>query len=240
MTPMVMGVIPFALAIGTAIGASSLSDATGLLGAVVILAGSAQLATIQMLDSGTSSIVIISSAILINARIVLYSAALAPWFADQPLRRRLVLAIPVIDQMHFTCGARFERGDLDTGDRTAYYTGAAIWLVAAWLGTQTIAVFVGGRAPEALGLDVAGPLALVGLLAKSTATRPAVVAALTGLAVAVFAIGLPLHSSVLAASIAGIAVGRIAARPGRHTDTSGVGSECAPDRHQQDAGEVGR
>ena len=46
----------------------------------MILAGAAQLATVQMLDAGTAPLVVIVSALVINARILLYSAALAPWF----------------------------------------------------------------------------------------------------------------------------------------------------------------
>lgn len=206
-TPMVIGVIPFALAIGAAIGASTLSSAEGLFSGPTILAGSAQLATVQMLDEGAGPLVIIVSAILINARLLLYSASLAPWFAEQSLARRLLLAIPVIDQMHFTCTPRFERGDLDLRSRTKYFAGAAAWLVGAWIGAQALSIIVGARAPEALGLEAAAPLALVGLLAKSTVDRRAVVAAAVGCVVGVTTVGLPMHSSLLAGSVVGIIVG---------------------------------
>ena len=136
MTPMVIGVVPFALAIGAAIGTSSVPLGAGLLSGPLILAGSAQILTLEMLDSGAPALVVILSAVLVNARILLYGAALAPWFADQPLRRRLLLAIPVIDQTHFVCGARFTRGDLDSTGRVLCYIGAAGWLVSAWLGAQ--------------------------------------------------------------------------------------------------------
>ena len=139
-TPMVIGVIPFALAVGAAIGTSDLSTAEGLASGPIILAGSAQLATVQMLDAGAAPAIIVLSALVINARLLLYGASLAPWFADRPLRTRLLLAVPVIDQMHFTCSPRFERGDLDEPGRVAYYTGAALWLCGAWIGVQAAAI----------------------------------------------------------------------------------------------------
>jgi predicted branched-subunit amino acid permease len=224
-TPMVVGVVPFALAIGAAIGTSTLTSAEGLASGPAILAGSAQLATIQMIDAGAAPIVIILSAVVINARLLLYSASLAPWFAGQRLSTRLLLALPVIDQMYFTCGPRFERRDLDERGRIAYYVGAATWLIGAWVSAQAAAVVLGAQAPAALGLDIAAPLAMVGLLARSTSGRPARAAAVAGFTIAVVAVGLPLHSAVLVASICGIAAGWTV-QPGgsRHSGTAEVAS----------------
>lgn len=215
MTPMVIGIVPFALAIGAAISASSMSSAQGLASAPVILAGSAQLAMVQMLDAGTAPLVVIVSALAINARILLYAAALAPWFSGQSRSRRLLLAMPVVDQMHFTCTPRFERGDLDASGRVAYYTGAAAWLVLAWLGTQAAAITVGARLPESLGLELAAPLAMAGLLAKALTNRATVVAGVVAGVVAVAGVGLPMHSSLLVAMVVGIAAGRADTAPGR-------------------------
>jgi branched chain amino acid efflux pump len=209
MTPMVLGIVPFALAVGAAISTSSLTTAQGLASGPIILAGSAQLATIQMLDVGTSAVVVIVSALVINARILLYSTALAPWFREQPLRRRVVLALPVIDQMHFLCTPRFAKGDLDASGRVAYYAGAGTWLVSAWLGTQLLAVIVGARLPEGSGLELAAPLAMAGLLAKSTVSRATVVAAVVAGVLAVAAAGLPMHTSLLVATLVGILAGRL-------------------------------
>jgi predicted branched-subunit amino acid permease len=209
-TPMVIGVVPFALAIGAAIGTSSVSTWAGMASAPLVLAGSAQLSTIEMLDAGAEPIVIVLSALIINARLVLYSASIAGWFRDEPLRRRLALAIPVIDQLHFTCIPRFERCDLDRSERRAHYAGAAIWLATAWTASQWLAILVGARVPEGLGLGVAAPLALAGLLAKSTVDHRSIVAAVGASSLVVIAIGLPFHSALLVAAIGGIVAGSVA------------------------------
>ena len=93
MTPMVIGVLPFAVAIGAAIGASNLARTDGLLSGPAILAGSAQLTSVEMLDAGTAPLVVIFSALMINARLLIYSASLAPWFAGHSRWSRLALAI---------------------------------------------------------------------------------------------------------------------------------------------------
>ena len=205
MMPMAMGVAPFGIALGAFIGASSVDPWAGLASAPLILAGAAQLATLQMLDAGSSPAVIIVSALLINLRLLLYSTSLAPWFASARLRTRLLLAVPVIDQTHFVCVPRFERGDLDHRHRVAYYTGAATCLIGTWLGSQTAALALGASLPDAARLDMAAPLALVGLLAKSVAGRASLTAGAVAVTVASVGAGLPLHSATLVATVVAIA-----------------------------------
>ncbi|MEL6982424.1 MAG: AzlC family ABC transporter permease, partial [Actinomycetota bacterium] len=190
-TPMVVGVAPFGLAIGAAISTTSLSLGQGLVSGVAILAGASQLTVITMLDDGVAPLVIILSALIVNVRILLYSAALAPWFRDEPLRRRLILAIPVIDQMYFTCVPRFERCDLDRGERRAYYLAAGGFLIVGFLSTQAVAIVAGAQLPTWTGIGVMAPLALAGLLAKSVADGRAVRAAAAAAVVAVIGAGLP-------------------------------------------------
>jgi predicted branched-subunit amino acid permease len=206
MTPMAIGVAPFGIAIGAFIGASSIDPWAGLASAPLILAGAAQLVTLQMLDAGSGPAVIIVSALLINLRLVLYSTSLAPWFRSAPLRTRAMLAVPVIDQTHFICVPRFERGDLQHHQRVAYYTGAAACLIGTWLSTQTVALAVGASLPDGARLDMAAPLALVGLLAKSIGDRGSLAAGVVAVAVAALGAGLPLHSATLVATVVAISV----------------------------------
>ena len=205
MTPMVIGIVPFGLAIGAAIGASGTTASQGIASAGLILAGAAQLSVVKMLEAGATPLVIVLSALMINARLVLYSASLAPWFTDEPLRRRLALALPVIDQLYFTCIPRFEQGDLDASGRRWFYAGGAIFLAGSWVAAQTIAIVAGAALPAWTGLHIAAPLALAGLMAKSIQSRSAMNAAGVGALVAVFGVGLPFHSAVLVATLVGIA-----------------------------------
>ena len=217
-TPMVISVVPFGLAIGAAAAASSTPTLPALASAPLILAGAAQLTAIQMLDAGVGPLVIIASALMINARLLLYSTSLAPWFRGESLGRRLLLAITVIDQLHFTVLPRFERGDLDRSGRIAFYVGAASWLLIAWITSNSLAVLVGAQLPESAGLHVAAPVALAGLLAKSIDGRNAAIAAVTAAMISVVAVGLPFNSVVLVASLAGIAAGSAHAAV-RHRET---------------------
>ena len=211
--PMAMGVAPFGLAIGAAVSASNVPAPVGWLGAPLIMAGSAQLTAVEMLDAGAAPLMIVVSALVINARIVMYSAAMAPWFRDEPLLRRLVLAIPLIDQMYLVSAPRFEQGDLGPRARQAYWVGGASVLCGTWVTTQAVAIAAGASLPEGVGLHVAAPLALAGLLAKTVSGRPTAVAAAVAALVAVAGIGLPFQASVLLASVSGVVAGAVAGDP---------------------------
>ncbi len=205
--PMAVGVAPFGFAIGAAVGASNVPVFAGRLGAPLIMAGAAQLTAVEMLDAGAAPLMIVVSALVINARIMMYSAATAPWFRDEPMRRRLLLALPLIDQLYLVNVARFEQGDLGRRERQAHWVGGALVLCGTWVTSQTVAIFFGAGLPESFGLDLAAPLALVGLLAMSVKERPAIAAAAVAGLVAVVGVGLPFRAGVLVAAMSGVVAG---------------------------------
>ena len=222
MVPMVIAVLPLAVAIGAVIGTSSVPSLTGWAAGPIVFAGAAQLVTIQMLDSGAAPAVIIVSALALNARVLMYGAAIAPWFRTASLRRRLLLAAPLIDPLYLTGAARFEKGDLDDRGRQAYWLGGAAFLAVAFAGVQAIAIVTQASLPESTGLQIAAPLAFAGLLAKSTPNRPAVRAAIVAAAVATVGAGLPFQSAVVVAALAGLAAGGVSARRQKDAEEGAV------------------
>jgi predicted branched-subunit amino acid permease len=128
------------------------------------------------------------------------------------LRQRLLVAIPLTDPLYFTATARFARDDLDQSGRLAYYLGAGGLLLASWMGIQAVAIAAGSTLPHWVGLHLAAPLALGGLLAKVATGRPATAAAVTAGAVAVAAVALPLQAGASLGVVAGIAAGVVITR----------------------------
>lgn len=210
--PFVLGVLPLALAIGAMLAESSVSALAGWLAGPAIFGGAAQLLTIQMLDAGAAPAVIIVSAVLVNSRVLFYGAAIAPWFAEAGLRTRLLVAIPLIDPLFIQSQQRFARGDLDQRGRTAYYSGAAVVLVVAWMSVQAIALLVGGTLPDYLSLEMAAPLVFAGFLANLAKGRPALTAASVGGVIAVTGSFLPYQLSLSAGVVAGLVAGWVTLR----------------------------
>src|SRR6476661_2396090 len=76
MVPWLLGVIPFGLVIGVSAARADVPGVAAWLGGPLLFGGSAHVATVQLLDAHAAAAVV--AALAINARLVLYSAAMAP------------------------------------------------------------------------------------------------------------------------------------------------------------------
>ena len=175
----------------------------------LLFGGSAQLVAVKLLDSGASVVIVVVAALVVNARMLLYSAALAPYAADWSARRRWGAAYLLADPVYAMAVTRFARADGGGSprDRFRYYmsTGVVVWI--AWMALTGAGVLLAGVLPSSLPLELAAPLTFLLLLAPMLTTRAGYSAAATGGIVAFVASGLPLGMGLLAGAGAGIAVG---------------------------------
>jgi 4-azaleucine resistance transporter AzlC len=208
--PIAVGIIPF----GLVAGAAAVEAGYGVGGAVgfsvIVFAGASQLAAIDLLSGGSAVAVAVLTAWLINLRMVMYSAALAPWLGHVPTRKRTLAAYVLTDQAFALSITHYGKG-APVEDRLRYYLGVAIPLWVNWQVTTLIGALVGSSIPDDIPLDFAIPLCFLVLLVPSVKDRPTVVAAVVGGvgAVLVAEAGLADGAIVLGA-VAGIAAGAIA------------------------------
>ena len=175
----------------------------GAVGAVVMsattFAGSAQFAAASILDDGGGASRAIVAALLLNARYVPLSLAVASIFPGSR-RRRLLESQLIVDESWALAGrsGRFEYGVL---------VGAGILLYVLWVGGTALGTVVGDLLdPEAIGLDAAFPALFLALLAPYLRTRRALltaaVAAVITLVLLPFAPpGVPIVAAAFAALI---------------------------------------
>src|SRR3954469_180799 len=95
MLPLLTGYVPFALVIGS-VCAQHGAPLAGWTGSLLIFGGSAHLAAIRTLDSSGVAAAIFTG-LLINARLMVYSASLARRWAGQPRWFRIAAAGLIID-----------------------------------------------------------------------------------------------------------------------------------------------
>ena len=210
--PLAAAVLPFGLAIGATIADSELWAPGALAGALLLMAGASQLAVVGLLNSGAGIAVAVGTALLINARFILYSAGLARWFRQEPLWRRMLLAIPLVDQSFLLGQQRFEGDQPEAADvewRRRYYLTVSAMLLAVFVPGQLVGFAVGSSLPEGAGLSMAAPLAFAGMLAMACKTVPAAVAAATGGIAVVVVAGLPSGLSLPVAALVGVAAGSV-------------------------------
>ena len=217
---MLVGVIPFGLVAGATPATSGLGGDAAIGLSTIVFAGASQLAAADALADGSSALIAIIAACTINLRMLLYSASLAPHLTEVPLRRRLFMAYLLTDQAYAVSISRWTREASVDGTpgaaanqaaRVPFYLGAALTLYVNWQICTVIGVLIGSAVPDSLPLDFAVPLVFVVLLVPSITSRPAIVAALVGGLVALFAgeAGAA-HLGVLFGALGGIAAGALA------------------------------
>ena len=204
-SPLMLGIVPFALVAGIAAvdAGLGLAEAVGM--SVIVFAGASQLAALELLGSNAPLAVVIGTAAVINLRMVMYSASIAPYFADYGRRLRAGLAYVLTDQAYALSIAEYEENP--ERSRWRYYLGAAASLWVVWQIGTVAGVVVGAGVPEAWGLTFAVPLVFLALLVPAMKDRPTTAAGVSAGAVAVVAAGLPLNLGLLVGAITGVAVG---------------------------------
>lgn len=208
--PLVVGLAPFALAVGAAVGASA-DPVAAWAGTLLIYSGSAQLALLQLLQEGTPVGSAVLAATLINARLVVYSAALAPLWAGARLPWRLLGAATVVEPTYAVAEQRRTSGAGPDG-ALAHYAGAAAAVTVGWLAVVTVGAVAGRTWAAADALAVAVPLCLVVLVVPHLrlAGGPSAVLAAVGTAVAARTAlpGAEIPLAMMAAAIAGTLAAR--------------------------------
>jgi predicted branched-subunit amino acid permease len=217
MLPWAAGVTPFGLVIGVSAAQADLPTLAGWLTGPLIYAGSAQIATIQMLQAGASPAAVIVAALLINARLLFYSAAMAAHWRGTPMWWRLLAGYLLVDPS-FVVGVDRYRQPGDRRRAHAHYLGAGLVLWVTWLTAIAVGAIAGVRLPGWLHLEFLVPLYLVGQVVPRLASTSTRRAAVTAAAVAVVALAAPVHLGVPVAIVAGIAAGLAVPAPA----TSGV------------------
>jgi len=204
-SPILVSVFPYGLVVGgAAVSAGfTVGQATGL--SLLVNAGASQLAIIDLLGRGAPLTVTVLTALVINARMLMYSASIAPHFQEEPVGHRAVAAHVMIDPAYALSIVKFE-GSRDV-DPLAYYLGVSAPLLPAWVLSTAVGAMAGSVVPAWLPLDFAVPMVFLALVVSAVKDRPAAAAAATGATVAVLGTGLPLNLGLLAGGLVGIVVG---------------------------------
>ena len=205
--PLLLGIAPFALVAGVAAVEAGLTFPQAVGMSVVVFAGASQLAALELIGQNAPLAVVIGTAIVINLRLIMYSASIAPHFATYTRRMRAGLAYLLTDQAYALSVAEFAEND-DRG-RWRYYLGAggAIW--AVWVVGTIVGVVLGAGVPDELGLTFAIPLVFLALLVPTMRDRPTTVAAAVAGTATVAVAGLPFNLALPVGTVVGIAAGLI-------------------------------
>ena len=209
----------------------------------LVFGGAAQFAAVGYVAGGLAWPGVILLTALLNARHLLYSAALAPWLRDVPRIRRALMAHLLTDESFALTVAHFER--LGRADERGYWIAAVLSTFIPWNLATLAGVTLGAQIPDParLGLDVVFPAAMVGLAVGLVTGRRELVAALGGATLGVLVSlaagpGIGVVVGGLGGPLLGMAVPRSAADEATALGTPGSaeryampGSHVVPGRH---------
>lgn len=205
----------FGLVYGLSARAAGFSPLEAGAMSVLVFAGASQFVAVGYVLGGFSWLAIVLLTAFLNARHLLYAAALAPYLSAQPRWLRAVMAHLLTDEAFALAIAHFRR--IGRADIRGYWIGAIVSTFIPWNIATLVGVTIGGSIPDpaALGLDVIFPAAMGGLAVGLITGRRELVAAVAG---AVIGVGVGLAWDPAAGIIAGGVIGPLvgmAVRPAR-------------------------
>lgn len=150
-TPIALGVAGYGVVFGVLARQAGLSVAEAALMSATVLAGAAQVITIELWDTPIPVLAVIGTTLVVNLRYVLMGAALRPWFGQlSPLK--------AYGSIFFTADENWAltMGELRSGSRQGAYllgSGLAIWVF--WVLSTVLGAVAGSVVsdPSTYGLD---------------------------------------------------------------------------------------
>jgi len=198
--------MPFGLVCGVAAVQAGLGEWGAVALAAFAFAGSSQAVLTQFLSSGAPLLIAVVSGLVVNLRMAVYSAAIAPRIAGATRKERLLWAAFLVDQTFISNEARHQRGEHNE-HALAFYLGCAAVLWPWWILMNVVGAFAGAKLPASWQLDFTIPLSFVAMVVPLLKSRPQVVAALAGGAAGVVLYALPLKLGLIVACAVGTTVG---------------------------------
>jgi 4-azaleucine resistance transporter AzlC len=167
---------------------------------LLVFAGASQFAAVGYVASGLPWPGVVLLTAFLNARHLLYSAALAPFLGRRPVAERAVAAHVLTDEAFALSIAHFRR--LGRADMRGYWIAAIGSTFIPWNVATIVGVALGAAVPDPnrFGLDVVFPAAMAGLAVGLVSGRRDAAAAVAG---AVLAVAVSLAWDPAAGVIAG-------------------------------------
>ncbi|WP_299610581.1 AzlC family ABC transporter permease [uncultured Tateyamaria sp.] len=206
--PFILVAGPFALLFGVLATEAGLNVFEVMTFSLVVIAGAAQFTALQVLENDAPTVVVILSALAVNLRVAMYSAALTPYLGKAPLWQRVFAAYLLVDQSYALSHAKFEAApELSVPQRMAYYFGTCLLVMIFWFGMSYLGAALGTQLPQDLPLDFALPIAFLSIVAPMMRTLPHLIAAAVAVIVGLLAVPVPYSLGLIIAGAAGMMAG---------------------------------
>lgn len=169
---------------------------------LLVFAGAAQFAAIELLRGGAGAPIVVATVLFINLRHLLMGTAMRPYFGGRPIAQRLGLAYILTDEAFAMGAGWYRRG----GRGVAYYVAFGLALFVGWQVGTIVGALAGNALPEPrrIGFDFAITATFIAIVVLAVRERRDVVIALVAavLAAALRGSGLAVVAVVVAGALA--------------------------------------
>lgn len=204
--PLLVGVFPFGLIYGALALNAGLSPVAAQMMSSIVFAGSSQFVTAQLIYEAAPGFVIVLTIAVVNLRHMLYSASVAEYVKDLPMKWKLILAYFLTDECYAATIIHYEEDGVKLQSHW-FFLGAGLSLWATWQVGSALGIFLGAAIPESWSLDFALPLTFIAMVMPVLKDFPVIAAALSAGLVALLAFNLPFKLGLILAAFVGILVG---------------------------------
>ncbi|MDB5665341.1 AzlC family ABC transporter permease [Cypionkella sp.] len=206
--PFAVVIVPFGMLFGLLASEAGLQLFEIMAFSFSVFAGASQFAALHLLQDHAPLLVIITTALAVNLRMLMYSVTLAPHVGASPLGIRAVMAYFLVDQSFALSVAEFEeRPELTLPEKIAYFFGAVTPVAPLWFGSTVAGAVAGSAIPPEYALDFAVPITFLAMTAPMIRSWPHAVAAGLSVALTLALAFLPYGTGLLVGSAIGMAAG---------------------------------
>ena len=206
--PLLIPVFPFGLIIGVIGIELGFSPLMVYATSLIIFSGSAQIVFFQLIASGASPIVTLTSVGVTNSRHFLYGAVLSEYLEDLSKLWKAFLSYFLVDQS-FALSQKFFKENNSLKKKRYYLLGSGFTLWIVWQISSLVGIFLGAIVPEELGLSFAIPLTFLSLIIHEFRKLDHLIVIISSGSLAILFYEIPFKAYIIAASLGALLVALI-------------------------------
>ncbi|RED12694.1 AzlC family ABC transporter permease [Pontivivens insulae] len=208
--PFVFLVVPFALLFGVVATEAGLNLVETMGMTVLVIAGAAQFTAVALWVENAPTLIVILTALAVNLRMALYSAAMAVHYGKAPIWKRALIAYLLVDQSYAAAALKFEREpNLTLSAKLAYFAGVITPIAPLWYLFSYIGAVAGSAIPPEYALDFAVPITFIAMTAPMLRSLPHLIAAITSVVFALAFAWVPYSLGLMIAAAVAMGAGAL-------------------------------
>lgn len=206
--PFIIIVAPFSMVFGVAATEAGLDIAQVMAFSMLVVAGASQFTALQLMQENASLLIALFAALVVNLRMAMYAASLAPHLGTAPLWKRALIGYLNFDNSFVVSLEEYEsHPNRTTAEKVAFFFGVALPTATFWWGFTYVGAVVGTSIPDGYAIDFAIPIAFLGMIAPGLKSLAHVAAAFTSVTLALLLFWVPSGLGLIIAALAATMVG---------------------------------